>query len=46
MRLSQGMQQLVVRVLDRPEVLAVFVDAGGLELALDKLSACHQVFDD
>ncbi|XP_047537096.1 baculoviral IAP repeat-containing protein 6 [Vanessa atalanta] len=41
-KLSQGMQQLVVRVLDKPEVLAAFVDAGGLELALDKLSACHQ----
>ncbi|XP_039757629.1 baculoviral IAP repeat-containing protein 6 isoform X2 [Pararge aegeria] len=41
-KLSQGMQQLLVRALERPELLAAFVDTGGLELALDKLAACHQ----
>ncbi|XP_069360568.1 baculoviral IAP repeat-containing protein 6 isoform X2 [Maniola hyperantus] len=41
-KLSQGMQQLLVRALERPELLAAFVEAGGLELALDKLAACHQ----
>ncbi|XP_052743953.1 baculoviral IAP repeat-containing protein 6 isoform X2 [Bicyclus anynana] len=41
-KLSQGMQQLIVRALERPELLAAFVESGGLELALDKLAACHQ----
>ncbi|PZC74551.1 hypothetical protein B5X24_HaOG207685 [Helicoverpa armigera] len=40
--LSQAMQQLIIRVLDYPEALAAFIDAGGLELALEKLTACHQ----
>ncbi|XP_075983137.1 BIR repeat containing ubiquitin-conjugating enzyme isoform X3 [Anticarsia gemmatalis] len=40
--LSQAMQQLIIRLLDYPEALAAFIDAGGLELALDKLTACHQ----
>ncbi|XP_061384581.1 baculoviral IAP repeat-containing protein 6 isoform X3 [Danaus plexippus] len=41
-KLSQGMQQVVVRALERPELCAAFVRAGGLELALDKLQACHK----
>ncbi|CAB3246353.1 unnamed protein product [Arctia plantaginis] len=40
--LSQAMQQLIIRLLDYPEALAAFIDAGGLELALEKLTACHQ----
>lgn len=42
-KLSQGMQYLVVRVLEKQEILAAFIEAGGLELALEKFSACHQV---
>ncbi|XP_026725777.1 LOW QUALITY PROTEIN: baculoviral IAP repeat-containing protein 6-like [Trichoplusia ni] len=40
--LSQAMQQLIIRVLDYPEALTAFIEAGGLELALEKLTACHQ----
>ncbi|XP_059058319.1 baculoviral IAP repeat-containing protein 6 [Achroia grisella] len=40
--LSQAMQQLLIRLLDKPEALAAFIDAGGLELAVEKLTACHQ----
>lgn len=43
MNLSQAMQQLIIRVLDYPEALTAFIEAGGLELALEKLTACHQV---
>lgn len=37
------MQQLIIRLLDKPEALTAFIDAGGLELAVEKLTACHQV---
>ncbi|XP_050551225.1 baculoviral IAP repeat-containing protein 6 isoform X3 [Spodoptera frugiperda] len=40
--LSQAMQQLIIRVLEYPEALSAFIDAGGMELALEKLTACHQ----
>ncbi|CAG4984494.1 unnamed protein product [Colias eurytheme] len=40
--LSQAMQQLLMRLLDKPEVLAAFIDAGGMDLAVKKLNACHQ----
>ncbi|CAK1550991.1 unnamed protein product [Leptosia nina] len=40
--LSQAMQQLLQRLLDKPELLAAFIDAGGMELAVKKLNACHQ----
>lgn len=42
-KLSQGMQYLVVRVLEKQEILAAFIQTGGLELVLEKLTACHQV---
>ncbi|CAH0728119.1 unnamed protein product, partial [Brenthis ino] len=41
-KLSQAMQCLVVRVLEKQEILAAFIEAGGLELALEKFTACHQ----
>ncbi|CAH4031478.1 baculoviral IAP repeat-containing protein 6 isoform X1 [Pieris brassicae] len=40
--LSQAMQQLLQRLLDKPELLAAFIDAGGMELAVRKLNICHQ----
>ncbi|KAI5632911.1 ubiquitin-conjugating enzyme domain-containing protein [Phthorimaea operculella] len=40
--LSQALQQLIIRLLDKPEALNVFIEAGGLELAVEKLTACHQ----
>ncbi|XP_049878015.1 baculoviral IAP repeat-containing protein 6 isoform X2 [Pectinophora gossypiella] len=40
--LSQAMQQLIIRLLDKPEALNAFIEAGGLELAVEKLTACHQ----
>ncbi|XP_041968992.1 baculoviral IAP repeat-containing protein 6 isoform X2 [Aricia agestis] len=40
--LSQGMQNLIVRLFYKPEVLNAFLDAGGMELAVDKLTSCHQ----
>ncbi|XP_053613474.1 baculoviral IAP repeat-containing protein 6 isoform X2 [Plodia interpunctella] len=40
--LSQAMQQLIVRLLDKPEAQAAFVEAGGLSLAVDKLTQQHQ----
>ncbi|XP_028176769.1 baculoviral IAP repeat-containing protein 6-like [Ostrinia furnacalis] len=39
--LSQAMQQLIIRLLDKPEAQAAFIEAGGLELAVEKLTACH-----
>lgn len=42
-KLSQGMQYLVVRVLEKQEILTAFIQTGGLELVLEKLTACHQV---
>ncbi|CAK1583351.1 unnamed protein product [Parnassius mnemosyne] len=40
--LSQAMQQLIVRLLDKSEALSAFIEAGGLELAVEKLTACHE----
>ncbi|VVD04814.1 unnamed protein product, partial [Leptidea sinapis] len=40
--ISQAMQQLLLRMLDKPEMLAAFIDAGGMDLAIRKLNACHQ----
>ncbi|XP_063387363.1 baculoviral IAP repeat-containing protein 6 [Cydia fagiglandana] len=40
--LSQAMQQLIIRLLDKPEALNAFIEAGGLELAVEKLTQCHQ----
>ncbi|XP_072930156.1 dual E2 ubiquitin-conjugating enzyme/E3 ubiquitin-protein ligase BIRC6 isoform X2 [Epargyreus clarus] len=40
--LSQAMQLLIIRLLEKPEALQAFIDAGGLELAIEKLTACHQ----
>lgn len=43
MNLSNAMQQLIIRLLDNPEALGAFIDAGGLEMAVQKLIACHKV---
>ncbi|XP_068618996.1 baculoviral IAP repeat-containing protein 6 isoform X2 [Battus philenor] len=40
--LSQAMQQLIVKLLDKSEALSAFIEAGGLELSVEKLTACHQ----
>ncbi|XP_013170740.1 PREDICTED: baculoviral IAP repeat-containing protein 6 isoform X4 [Papilio xuthus] len=40
--LSQAMQQLIVKLLDKSEALAAFIEAGGLELSVEKLTTCHQ----
>lgn len=37
------MQQLIVKLLDKSEALAAFIEAGGLELSVEKLTTCHQV---
>ncbi|XP_037876101.1 survivin-1 isoform X3 [Bombyx mori] len=41
-KLSQSMQLVMIRLLDNPEALGAFIDAGGFELAVEKLTACHQ----
>lgn len=41
--LSHAMQQLISKLLDKPEALSAFIEAGGLELAVEKLANCHQV---
>ncbi|GBP68238.1 Baculoviral IAP repeat-containing protein 6 [Eumeta japonica] len=40
-KLSQAMQQYITRVLDKPEALCLFIEAGGLDLAIDNLTAWH-----
>ncbi|KOB77780.1 Survivin-1 [Operophtera brumata] len=36
-----AMQKVIVKLLDNPEALARFIDEGGLELAVDKLTSKH-----
>lgn len=43
LNLSQAMQKLIITLLDNPEALGHFIEQGGLELAVDKLTAKHHV---
>lgn len=40
--LSQGLQYLILRLLEKPDILHGFIEKGGLEIIVDKLTAYHQ----